>query len=67
MQVCLKDFQDSATPLRVNMYPLVDFNSLEFAIQFALLYSSSTIEYYLYLKAYSLVCDTQPTTRSRVV
>ena len=27
LQVCLKDFQDSAAPLRVNTYPPVDFYS----------------------------------------
>ena len=27
MQVCLKDFQDTAEPPRVNMYPLVNFDS----------------------------------------
>ena len=32
IHVCLKDFQDTAAPPRVNMYPLVYFNSLEFAI-----------------------------------
>jgi len=42
MQVCLENFQDMAAPLRVKMYPLVDFDSSESAIQFALLYPSRT-------------------------
>jgi len=58
MQVCLEDFQDTAVPPRVNMYPLVDFNFSESAIQFASLYPSSTSEYCPYLKVYFLVCDT---------
>ena len=57
IHVCLEDFQDTAAPPRVNMYPLVDFNSSESAIQLASL-SSSTGGYSPYLKAYSLVCDT---------
>ena len=32
MQVCLKDFQDTVAPPRVNMYPLVDFDFSEPAI-----------------------------------
>ena len=32
MHVCLKDFQDTAAPPRVNTYPLVDFDSSESAI-----------------------------------
>ena len=58
IHVCLKDFQDTAAPPRVNTYLLVDFDFLESVIQLASLYSSSTGEYYPYLKAYSLVCDT---------
>ena len=58
MYVCLKDFQDTAAPLRVNMYPLVDFDFSESAIQLASLYPSSTGGHCPYLKAYSLVCDT---------
>ena len=58
IHVCLKDFQDIAAPLRVNTYPLVDFDSSESAIQLASLYSSGTGEYYPYLKTYSLVCNT---------
>ena len=58
MHVCLEDFQDTTAFLRVNTYPLVDFNSSESAIQLVSLYSSSTGGYCLYLKAYSLVCDT---------
>jgi len=57
IHVCLKDFQDTAAPPRVNTYPLVDFDSSESAIQ-ASLYPSSTGRYYPYLKAYSMVCDT---------
>jgi len=67
IHVCLKDFQDIAAPLRVNMYPLVDFDSSESAIQLASIYSSSAGEYCLYLKAYFLVCDTQPNTHSKTV
>jgi len=33
IHVCLKDFQNTAAPPRVNMYPLVDFDSPESAIQ----------------------------------
>ena len=58
MHVCLKDFQDTAASSKVNTYPLVDFDSSESAIQLASLYPSSTGGYCLYLKAYSLVCDT---------
>ena len=58
MHVYLKDFQDIAAPPRVNMYPLVDFDSSESANQLASLYPSSTGGYYPYLKAYSLVCET---------
>ena len=58
MHVCLKDFQDTAAPLRVNTYPLVDFDFSESAIQLVLLYPSSTGGHCPYLKAYSLVCDT---------
>ena len=57
IQVCLENFQDTVAPLRVKMYPLVDFDSSESAIQFASLYPSSTGGYCPYLKAYSLVCD----------
>ena len=32
-QVCLEDFQDIAAPPRVKMYPLVDFDFSESAIQ----------------------------------
>ena len=32
IHVCLEDFQDTAAPPRVNMYPLVDFDSSESAI-----------------------------------
>jgi len=67
MQVCLKDFQDNATPPRVKMYLLVNFDFLEFTIQFASLYPSSTSGYFSYLKTYSLVLDTQPTTRNKAV
>jgi len=58
IHVCLKDFQDIAAPLRVNTYPLVDFDSSESAIQLASLYPSNTGGYCPYLKTYSLVCDT---------
>jgi len=58
MQVCLEDLQDTIAPPRVKMYPLVDFDSLKSAIQFAMLYPSSTGEYSSYLKAYFLVLDT---------
>ena len=58
IHVCLKDFQDSAAPPRVNTYPLVDFDSSESVIQLASLYPSRTGGYCPYLKAYSLVCDT---------
>ena len=58
IHVCLEDFQDTDAPPRVNTYLLVDFDSLESAIQLASLYPSSTGEYCPYLKAYSLVCDT---------
>jgi len=60
MQVCLEDFQDTVAPPRVKMYPLVDFDSSKSAIQFALMYPSSTCEYIQYFKAYPLVLDTQP-------
>ena len=58
IHVCLKDFQNTAAPPRVNTYPLVDFDSSESVIQLASLYPSSTGGYSPYLKAYSLVCDT---------
>jgi len=58
MQVCLEDFQDIVASPRVNTYPLVDFDFLEFTIQLASLYPSSIYGYCPYLKAYSLVCDT---------
>ena len=58
MHVCLEDFQDTAAPPKVNMYPLVDFDSSESTIQLASLYPSSTGGYCPYLKAYSLVCYT---------
>jgi len=58
MQVCLKDFQDTVAPPRVNTYSLVDFDFSESAIQLASLYPSSTGRYCSYLKAYFLVCDT---------
>jgi len=32
IHVCLKDFQDTAAPPRVNTYPLVDFDFLESTI-----------------------------------
>jgi len=32
IHICLKDFQDTAAPPRVNTYPLVDFDSSESAI-----------------------------------
>ena len=67
IHVCLEDFQDTVAPARVNMYPLVNFDSSESAIQLASLYPSSTGGYCPYLKAYSLVCDTYPNTRSRAV
>ena len=53
IHVCLKDFQDTAATLRVNTYPLVDFESSKSAIQ-----TASTGGYRPYLKAYSLLCDT---------
>ena len=34
IQVCLEDFQDTATPPSVKTYPLVDLKSLELDIQF---------------------------------
>jgi len=58
IHVCIKDFQDFVAPLRGNMYPLVDFDSSESAIQLASLYPSSTGGYCSYLKAYFLACDT---------
>ena len=54
MHVCLEDFQDTDVPPRVKIYPLVDFDFSNFAIQFILLYPSSTGGYFSYLKAYSL-------------
>ena len=51
----VEDFQDTIAPPRVKMYLLVDFDFSESAIQFASLYPSSIDEYFLYLKAYSLV------------
>ena len=36
IHVCLEEFQ--AAPPRVNMYPLVDFDSSEFGIELASLY-----------------------------
>ena len=53
IHVCLEDFQDSAVPSIVNTYPLV-----EICNPISILYPSSTGEYYPFLKAYSLVCDT---------
>ena len=38
IHVCLKDFHDTAALPRVNMYPLVDFDFSESAIQLASLY-----------------------------
>ena len=32
IQICLEDFQNTVAPPKVNMYPLVNFNSSEFAI-----------------------------------
>jgi len=55
MQVCLEDFQDMTAPLRVKMYPLVDFDFSKPAIQVTSLYLSSTCGYFSYLKAYSLI------------
>ena len=66
MHVYFEDFQDPAAPPRVKIYPLVDFDSSEFTIQFASLYLSSTGGYFLYLKAYFLVIDIYSTTHSRV-
>jgi len=57
IHVCLKDFQDTAAPPRVNTYPVVDFYSLESAVQLASLYPSNIGGYCSYLKEYSLVCD----------
>ena len=62
IHVCLKYFQDTVAPSRVNTYPLVDFGSSESAIQLASVYPSSTGGYCPYLKTYSLVGDTQPNT-----
>lgn len=45
MHVCLEDFQETAAPLRVKTYPLVDFESVVSDIQFASLYPSSTTGY----------------------
>ena len=45
IHVCLDDFHDIATPPIVNIYPLVDFESLVSDIQFASLYHSSTAGY----------------------
>ena len=58
IHVCLKDFQDTAAPPRVNTYPLFDFDFSESAIQLTSLYPSSTGGYFSYLKAYFLVSDT---------
>jgi len=55
MQVCLENFKDMIAPPRVKMYLLVDFDSSEYAIQFALLYPSSKCGYLSYHKACSLV------------
>jgi len=55
MQVCLKDFQDIATPPRVKMYLLVDFDSLKSVVQYASMYHSNTARYSSYLKIYFLV------------
>jgi len=49
IHVCLKDFQDTNVPPRVNTYPLVDFDSSESVIHFASLYPSSIDGYFLYL------------------
>ena len=38
MQYYLDDFLDTTVPLRVKIYPLIDFDSSEFAIQFTSLY-----------------------------
>ena len=38
IHVFLKDFQDTVTPPRVNIYPLVDFDSSKSEIQLASLY-----------------------------
>jgi len=34
MQVCLEDFQDTTASPRLKMYPLIDFDFSESAIQF---------------------------------
>jgi len=57
IHVCLKDFQDIFAHPRVNTYPLVDFYSSESVIQLTSMYPSSTVGYFLYLKAYSLALD----------
>ena len=41
IHVCLKDFQNTTAPPRVNTYTLVDFDSSESAIQLASLCPSS--------------------------
>ena len=57
IHVYLKDFQDIVAPIKVNTYMLVNFNSLESAIQLASLYPSSTGGYCPHLKVYSLACE----------
>ena len=57
MHVCLKDFQVTVAPPSIDTYPLVDFDSSEFVIQFASLYLGRG-GYFSYLKIYSLVLDT---------
>ena len=44
MQVCLVDFPEIALPPRMKTYPLVDFISFEFEIQFVSLNLSRTLE-----------------------
>jgi hypothetical protein len=52
MQVCLKDFQETAVPLIVKINSLVDFESLILDILLASLYPSSTTRYIVYCNPY---------------
>ena len=43
--ICFEDFRDTAAPISVNTYPLVDFEFLASDIRFASQYPSSNARY----------------------
>ena len=45
IHVCFDDFQDTHAPLKINTYPLVDFESFESDIQLASQYPSRIAGY----------------------